>query len=80
MSATHCLTKQERFQGFRIVKYNTKHEEHKLKSEVNVLQAAKVGTHIGIVTLNVLREMNLTHCILVLFIGLSWTARKLAYN
>lgn len=41
-----------------------------------VLQAMKVRAHNGVVTPNLLREMHLTHHILVLFSGPSWNCTK----
>lgn len=41
-----------------------------------VLEAVKVRAHNGVVTLNLLREMHLTHHVLVLFSGPSWSCTK----
>lgn len=41
-----------------------------------VLQAMKVRAHNGVVTLTLPGELHLTHHILVLFSGLSWSCTK----
>ena len=46
------------------------------RTKLVVLQAMKVRAHDGIVTPNLLREMHLTHHILVLFSGPSWSCTK----
>jgi len=46
------------------------------RTNLLVLQAMKVRAHNGVVTLKLLREMYLTHHILMLFSSLSWSCTK----